>query len=194
MDMAAEDAISSHFKSSLLLDEAQEVKDRKRSQARATSTGRTSAMGQDQALEALRELIGWRRLYSREGRELGIQWPRGLLLHGPSGCGKTLLVQQVAREFEASLHVITSSDVLGAYAGESERRLREAFESARKEAEEGGHIVILFLDEIDAICPKRDGQRQHESRLVAQLLTLLVRRFDSLHAHDSLHARRGDDS
>ena len=59
------------------------------------------------------------------------------------------------------------------YAGESERRLREACESARAEAEEGGKIVVMFLDEVDALCPRRDGQRQHESRLVAQLLTLL---------------------
>ena len=113
--------ITSRFKSSLVLEEGhvqglQIMKDEQRETA-ATS-GRIAA-GQDQALEALRELIGWRRLYSKEGRDLGIRWPRGLLLHGPSGCGKTLLVQQVAREFDATLRVVTASDILGAYAGKA---------------------------------------------------------------------------
>ncbi|GAX73043.1 hypothetical protein CEUSTIGMA_g496.t1 [Chlamydomonas eustigma] len=128
--------------------------------------------GQEEALQALRELIGWPMLYNREGSVLGVNWPRGVLLHGPPGCGKTLLVSSVAEEYGAVLHSITAADVIGSYVGESERRLRELFEAAQADAE-AGHAVVVFLDEADALCPKRDGSRQHEARVVAQLLTLL---------------------
>ncbi|KXZ44591.1 hypothetical protein GPECTOR_65g209 [Gonium pectorale] len=128
--------------------------------------------GMSSALGALRELIGWPVLYGREGAALGVRWPRGLLLHGPPGCGKTLLVTAVAAEVGASLHVVTAARVAGAYTGESERRLREAFAAARSDAE-AGRVAVVFLDEVDALCPRRDGGRAADSRLVAQLLTLL---------------------
>ena len=158
---------------------------------------------------------GWPQLYAEQGRELGVTWPRGLLLHGPPGTGKTLAVrvrpcseacdavqlhslcparvvrsnamsgmQAVAAEFGATLHIVTASSVFGAYTGESERRLREAFEKASEPAEgatgqdgRGSSTpappAVLFLDELDALCPRRDAKRPHESRVVAQLLTLL---------------------
>ncbi|GBF97186.1 hypothetical protein Rsub_10047 [Raphidocelis subcapitata] len=133
--------------------------------------------GLEGPLQALRELIGWPQLYAAEAAALGVSWPRGLLLHGPPGCGKTLLVQQVAAEFGASLHTITAPSVFGAFVGESERRLRDAFASAASEAAEGG-LAVVFLDEADALCPRRragggGGGGQHEARVVAQLLTLL---------------------
>eukprot|EP00803_Ostreobium_quekettii_P007029 evm.model.scf_827.4 EVM.evm.TU.scf_827.4 scf_827:40391-46953(+) len=76
----------------------------------------------------------------------------------------------VARLSSSSL---TASDVFGAHTGESERRLREAFKAAAQDAEDEGLAVVLFLDEIDTLCPRRDPQKPHETRVVAQLLTLL---------------------
>jgi SpoVK/Ycf46/Vps4 family AAA+-type ATPase len=86
-----------------------------------------------------------------------------------------LLVAVAAEEFGALLHVITPGAVFGAYLGESERRLREEFEAAAAQAAEG-QVVIVFLDEIDALCPRRgsgSSHNQHEARVVAQLLTLM---------------------
>ncbi len=91
-------------------------------------------------------------------------------------------MQAVASEFGATLHTVTASSVFGAYTGESERRLREAFQKAAELGEAGlqdsGKSLppapaVLFLDELDALCPRRDAKRPHESRVVAQLLTLL---------------------
>jgi SpoVK/Ycf46/Vps4 family AAA+-type ATPase len=76
-------------------------------------------------------------------------------------------------EFGASLHPVTAASVFGAYLGESEKRLREAFEAAADAAAAGGKLAIVFLDEVDALCPRREGKQQHEARVVAQLLTLL---------------------
>lgn len=131
----------------------------------------------DDVLEALREAIIWPHLYHQEGASLGISWPRGLLLHGPSGTGKSSAVAAVAKECNASIHTITAASIFGAYTGQSERRLREVFEAAQLEAtnqsEDNSHPVIIFIDEIDALCPTRDSKKQHEARVVAQLLTLM---------------------
>ena len=82
--------------------------------------------------------------------------------------------QVVAAEFEAAIHTITAGTVLGAATGESERRLREAFAAAAADSSGGaGRPVVLLLDELDALCPRRSGGRPHEARVVAQLLTLL---------------------
>jgi SpoVK/Ycf46/Vps4 family AAA+-type ATPase len=81
-------------------------------------------------------------------------------------------------EFGAALHSITPGSVFGAYLGESERRLRDSFEGAAAQAADG-QLAIVFLDEVDALCPRRgpgggsSGSNQHEARVVAQLLTLL---------------------
>jgi SpoVK/Ycf46/Vps4 family AAA+-type ATPase len=77
-----------------------------------------------------------------------------------------------AEEFNAVLHSVTPGSIFGAYLGESERRLREVFEAAAADAA-AGRLVIVFLDEVDALCPRRGGGGQHEARVVAQLLTLL---------------------
>ncbi|KAL0051736.1 hypothetical protein WJX82_001191 [Trebouxia sp. C0006] len=128
--------------------------------------------GLELAVASLRELIGWPLLYAEEGAAIGVRWPKGMLLHGPPGCGKTLVARSVAAEFDAEVHEISAASVFGAYTGESERKLREAFEAAEATAK-SGRAAVIFLDEVDALCPRRDSQHQHEARVVAQLLTLM---------------------
>ena len=102
-------------------------------------------------------------------QRLGVDPPKGVLLHGPPGTGKTLLARAVANESAAKFFHIAGPEIMGSAYGESERRLREVFEQAAENAPS-----IVFIDEIDSIAPKR-GQvtGEAEKRLVAQLLTLL---------------------
>lgn len=128
--------------------------------------------GNNGALEALRELIIYPFLYSNESKNLGLKWPRGLLLYGPPGTGKTSLVHAVVKECNAHLTMINAYSVHRAHAGESEKFLREKFSEAYSHASTGKPSVI-FIDEIDAICPHRNNMREQESRIVGQLLTLM---------------------
>ncbi len=112
-------------------------------------------------------------LYAKEASSLGVRWPRGVLLHGPSGTGKSAAVAAVAAEFGAPIHVITAGSVIGSFVGESERRLREAFAAADADAATTGRPVVIFLDDVDTLCPRRGPGQQHEARLVGQILTLL---------------------
>ena len=98
-----------------------------------------------------------------------IQPPRGILLHGPPGCGKTMIANAIAAELRVSFISISAPSIVSGMSGESEKALRDHFEQARKVAP-----CLVFIDEIDAITPKRDGaQREMEKRIVAQLLTCL---------------------
>lgn len=128
--------------------------------------------GNAQALEALRELITFPLYYSCEAQTLGLKWPRGLLLYGPPGTGKTSLVRAVVRECGAHLTTISPHTVHRAHAGESERILREAFSEASSHAVSGKPSVI-FIDEIDALCPRRSSRREQDIRLASQLFTLM---------------------
>ncbi|CAL5399293.1 unnamed protein product [Camellia sinensis] len=128
--------------------------------------------GNGEALQALRELITFPLLYSRESHKLGLQWPRGLLLYGPPGTGKTSLVRAVVRECDAHLTVISPHSVHRAYAGESERILRQAFAEASSHAKSGKPSVI-FIDEIDALCPRRDSRKEQDIRVASQLFMLM---------------------
>ena len=106
-------------------------------------------------------------LFSR----LGIEAPKGVLLSGPPGTGKTLLARAVAAESGASFHQIDGPEIISKHYGDSEAHLRSIFERAEARAP-----AIIFIDEIDAIAPKRGdlgGDRQLERRVVAQLLTLM---------------------
>eukprot|EP00055_Hartaetosiga_balthica_P009179 m.35970 g.35970 ORF g.35970 m.35970 type:complete len:808 (-) comp6639_c0_seq1:1754-4177(-) len=102
---------------------------------------------------------------------LGAQPILGVLLHGPPGCGKTLLVSEVTRVCSAKLHAVQSHDIIGDYVGDTEENLRRVFQKAAEESLLGS--CVLFIDEIDAICPKRDGKQSHQTRSVAQMLTLM---------------------
>ncbi|KAL1337964.1 hypothetical protein HN51_032638 [Arachis hypogaea] len=128
--------------------------------------------GNAQALQALREIIIFPRLFSRQAQSLGLKWPRGLLLYGPPGTGKTSLVRAVVRECGAHLKIISPHMVHRAHAGESEKILREAFAEAASQVALGKSSVI-FIDEIDALCPRRDSKREQDVRVASQLFTLM---------------------
>ncbi|PIN16751.1 AAA+-type ATPase [Handroanthus impetiginosus] len=124
--------------------------------------------GNSEALQALRELISYPILYSRESKILGLKWPRGLLLYGPPGTGKTSLVRAVARESGVHLTVISPHSVHKPHAGESEESLRKAFAEAAKHAPS-----VIFIDEIDGLCPRRDSRSQQNTRIATQLFLLM---------------------
>lgn len=100
--------------------------------------------------------------------QLGIEPPKGVLMHGPPGCGKTLLAKAVANETHAHFISINGPEIVGKFAGEAEEKLRRIFANAEKNAP-----AIVFVDEIDAIASKRDDLYGIEGRIVAQLLTLM---------------------
>ncbi|KNA03964.1 hypothetical protein SOVF_204140 [Spinacia oleracea] len=128
--------------------------------------------GNSEALLALRELIAFPLLYSSHAQHLGLKWRRGLLLYGPPGTGKTSLIRAVVRECDAKLTVISPHTVHRAHVGESEKVLREAFTEASSHAKSGKPSVI-FIDEIDALCPRRASRREQDARLASQLFTLM---------------------
>ncbi|KAI9124780.1 hypothetical protein K1719_004107 [Acacia pycnantha] len=128
--------------------------------------------GNAKALQALRELVIFPLLYSRQAKKLGIKWPQGLLLYGPPGTGKTSLVRAVVQECGAHLTMISPHSVHKAHAGESERILREAFAEASSHSTWGKPSVI-FIDEIDVLCPRRDSRREQDVRIASQLFTLM---------------------
>ncbi|CAN8266621.1 unnamed protein product [Cochlearia groenlandica] len=128
--------------------------------------------GNERALQALRELIIYPFRYPLEARTLGLKWPRGLLLYGPPGTGKTSLVRAVVQECDAHLIVLSPHSVHRAHAGESEKVLREAFSQASSHAVSDKPSVI-FIDEIDVLCPRRDSRREQDVRIASQLFTLM---------------------
>jgi transitional endoplasmic reticulum ATPase len=124
--------------------------------------------GLDDELDRVREMVELPLSEPETFRRLGIDPPKGLLLHGPPGTGKTLIARAVANEVDAYFDVISGPEVVSKYKGESEERLREAFETAAERAP-----AILFIDEIDSIAGRRDEEADMENRVVAQLLTLM---------------------
>ncbi|HXS49686.1 MAG TPA: CDC48 family AAA ATPase [Sphingomicrobium sp.] len=125
--------------------------------------------GMRDTIDALREMVELPLRHPELFQRLGVDPPKGVLLHGPPGTGKTLLARAVANESAARFFLINGPEIMGSAYGESERHLREIFEQAAQAAPS-----IIFIDEIDSIAPKR-GQvtGEAEKRLVAQLLTLL---------------------
>ena len=134
--------------------------------------------GMRETVDALREMVELPLRHPELFQRLGVDPPKGVLLHGPPGTGKTRLAKAVANESDAHFFHIAGPEIMGSAYGESEKRLRDIFEEAAKAAPS-----IIFIDEIDSIAPKR-GQvsGEAEKRLVAQLLTLM----DGIEARQNL--------
>ncbi len=125
--------------------------------------------GLGNTVEQVREMIELPLKHPELFQRLGIDPPKGVLLHGPPGTGKTLLAKAVANEADAQFYHIAGPEIMGRHYGESEQRLREIFQEAQQNAPS-----IIFIDEIDSIAPKREEVTgEVERRIVAQLLTLM---------------------
>jgi transitional endoplasmic reticulum ATPase len=125
--------------------------------------------GLKEAIQKIREMVELPLRHPELFQRLGIEPPKGVLLYGPPGCGKTLLAKAVANESEANFFSINGPEIMSKFYGESEARLREIFQKAQESAPS-----IIFIDEIDAIAPKREEVTgEVERRVVAQLLALM---------------------
>jgi len=125
--------------------------------------------GLKEEIEKIREMVELPLKYPELFEKLGVSPPKGVLLYGPPGTGKTMLAKAVANEADANFYVINGPEIMSKYYGESEENLRKIFEEAEKNAPS-----IIFIDEIDAIAPKREEVGGDvERRIVAQLLTLM---------------------
>ncbi|WP_299308560.1 CDC48 family AAA ATPase [uncultured Croceicoccus sp.] len=134
--------------------------------------------GMEETIRQLREMVELPLRYPELFTRLGVDPPKGVLLHGPPGTGKTRLARAVASESDANFFTINGPEIMGSAYGESEKRLRQVFEEAQKNAP-----AIVFIDELDSIAPKRNNTPgEAEKRLVAQLLTLM----DGLEARSNL--------
>jgi transitional endoplasmic reticulum ATPase len=125
--------------------------------------------GLGNAVGRVREMIELPLRHPELFKRLGVEAPKGVLLHGPPGTGKTLLAKAVANETNANFYTIGGPEIMSKYYGESEEKLRNVFEQAEKNAPS-----IIFIDEIDSIAPKREEvSGEVERRIVAQLLSLM---------------------
>jgi transitional endoplasmic reticulum ATPase len=143
----------------------------KEAQAKRAAVTYEDIGGLRREVRRIREMIELPLRFPEVFERLGIDPPKGVLLHGPPGCGKTLIARAVAHETSARFFHVNGPEIIDQWYGSSEAHLRRIFEDARRRAP-----AIIFLDEIDAIAPKREelsGERQAERRVVAQLLSLM---------------------
>jgi transitional endoplasmic reticulum ATPase len=134
--------------------------------------------GLSKQIKLIRELVQLPLKYPEVYRHLGINPPRGIILYGPPGSGKTHLARAVANEVDARFYYINGPDVIGTYTGETEANLRRMFSEASHHSPS-----IIFIDELDAMAPKRGETGAHsDTRTVTQLLALMdgLKRVDSV--------------
>jgi transitional endoplasmic reticulum ATPase len=125
--------------------------------------------GLDDEIKKIREMVELPLKHPEIFQRLGIEPPKGVLLHGPPGTGKTLMAKAVANETNSNFYVINGPEIMSKFYGESEANLRKIFDEAEKNAPS-----IIFFDEIDAIAAKREESKgEVERRVVAQLLALM---------------------
>jgi transitional endoplasmic reticulum ATPase len=125
--------------------------------------------GLREEIKKIREMVEIPMKHPEIFQKLGVEPPKGVLLHGPPGTGKTLLAKAVANETEANFILLNGPEIMSKFYGESEKKIRDIFEQAEKNAPS-----IIFIDEIDAIAPKReDSHGEVERRVVSQILTMM---------------------
>ncbi len=125
--------------------------------------------GLSEEIKKIREMVEIPLKRPEIFERLGIEPPKGVLLHGPPGTGKTLLAKAVANETEANFILLNGPEIMSKFYGESEKKIRDIFEEAEKTAP-----AIIFIDEIDAIAPKREEvSGEVERRVVSQILTMM---------------------
>ncbi|XP_063046292.1 ATPase family gene 2 protein homolog A isoform X2 [Engraulis encrasicolus] len=125
--------------------------------------------GLSSQLDTIRETIELPLKHPQLFKSYGIPAPRGVLLYGPPGTGKTMIGRAIANEVGAHMTVINGPEIMSKFYGETEARLRQIFAEASQR-----RPAIIFIDELDALCPKREGaQNEVEKRVVASLLTLM---------------------
>ncbi|MBI1910914.1 MAG: CDC48 family AAA ATPase [Deltaproteobacteria bacterium] len=143
----------------------------KKAQAEKSRVTYEDIGGLKKEIRKIREMIELPLRHPQVFERLGIDAPKGVFLHGPPGCGKTLIARAVASETDAFFTHIRGPEIMHKFYGESEANLRKIFDTASANAPS-----IIFIDEIDAIAPKREdmgGEKQVERRVVAQLLSLM---------------------
>ncbi len=125
--------------------------------------------GLEEVIQKIREMVELPLKHPILFEKLGIDPPKGVLIHGPPGTGKTLIARAVANESDANFVTINGPEIMSKYYGESEKKLRNIFKKAEEQSP-----TIIFLDEIDAIAPSRESTSgEVERRVVAQLLSLM---------------------
>lgn len=152
-----------------LRQEGVEPKDEEQQGAAALEVSYEDVGGLDEEIKKIREMVELPLKHPEIFQTLGIEPPKGVLLHGPPGTGKTLMAKAVANETNSNFYVINGPEIMSKFYGESEANLRKIFDEAEKNAPS-----IIFFDEIDAIATKREESKgEVERRVVAQLLALM---------------------
>jgi transitional endoplasmic reticulum ATPase len=165
--------IATNPKGIVLINEETQIKVNEEAAAQAGAAASTISYedigGLKEQLQNVREMIELPLKHPELFDRLGIDPPKGVLLHGPPGTGKTMIAKAVANEAGAQFYTINGPEIMSKFYGQSEENLRKTFEEAEKNAPS-----IIFIDEMDAIAPKRDEvQGEVERRVVSQMLTLM---------------------